>query len=392
MGLGLAFVTGLITSLHCIAMCGNFILTFAVTGEQKAVSRLSAALPHIYYSAAKLVSYGSIGLLAGFLGSFLNLGRFKGVVSIVGGLFMVLMALNMLNVHPSLRVFSMKMPAFMSRRVFKSANSANQFAPMFFGLMNGLMPCGPLQAMIIYAAGSGSPVAGAGTMLAFGLGTVPLMMSYGTFASFLAKKFKHQVTLVSALIIIILGLVVLNRGLVLSGFKYNFKYAQDTAITLLVGEPKGSSAKVNDQGVQEVKIDIQGGYVPNILTVEPGKKVRLTVNRPTGDACSDSIVFPQYGVDTKLKPFGTTVIEFTPDAAGVFPFTCGMGMYQGTLRVIPAGQGASGKPDLARNRLVAGGVLLAILITLSIKPPDKARLKEIVRTGNVRARPVPTDE
>lgn len=383
MGLWIVFVTGLVTSFHCVAMCGNFVLTFAISGEQKAKSWWSTFLPHLYYNGTKLLSYTVVGAAAGFLGSAVDLGGFKGALNIVAGGLMILMALNMLNVHPALRVFSFRMPRRLSAKLFKSAAQADTFGPAVFGLFNGLMPCGPLQAMVIFAAGSGSPITGGLTLLVFGLGTVPLMLFYGTFASSLAKRFKGQVALAGAVIIIILGLVVMNRGLVLTGFKYNIKYVSDKAIAMVIPPATTKADQSADGKVQNVKIDIRGGYVPNSLTVKPDIPVKLTVNRPGSDFCSERFVFPKFGIDQALKPNGTTVIEFTPTDTGQFTFTCGMGMYQGSLTVTAAGT-AAGTTNYAFNRFIIIAVILSFLLTLVLKPPDSRRLKEILTTGSLR--------
>jgi sulfite exporter TauE/SafE len=368
------FITGLITSLHCIAMCGNFVLTFSVTGQGKNASKLASILPQIYYNGAKLISYGTVGAMAGLLGAVLNLGKFRGWVSIIAGVFMILLALNMLDVHPWLRVFSVRMPKFITRRIFKSAQREDQFAPVFFGLINGFMPCGPLQAMVLYAASTGSALSGSATMLAFGLGTVPLMLFYGTFASYLAKRFQKPMMVFAAIVVIVLGLVVLNRGLVLNGFKYNFKYAQDNIASLFVeSEQKPvETVETGTSKVQERRIDIQGRYVPDTLDVKVGSKVRITFYRPDNDACSEYIVFPAFGIDKRLKPFGETVIEFTPKEAGTFTFTCGMGMYQGTLNV--TGSGGTVKistADIWRNRLIAFIIVLGMTLTVGLKVFEK---------------------
>lgn len=385
MGLWVIFLTGLVTSLHCVAMCGNFVLTFALNGEQSAKSRWTTILPHLYYNGAKLISYTVVGAAAGLLGSAIDLGSYQGGVNIIAGMFMVLMALNMMNLHPALRVFSFRMPRKLSAKLFKSAAQADTFAPAVFGLFNGIMPCGPLQAMVIFAASSGSPVQGSLTMLVFGLGTVPLMLTYGTFASTLAKKYKGQMALAGAIIIMILGLVVMNRGLVLTGFKYNAKYISDKAIAMVI-PPKSAEAGLSKNAkVQDVKIDIQGGYVPSSLTVKQGVPVRMTVNRPGDDFCSERLVFPKYGIDKALTPKGTTVIEFTPDETGQFTFTCGMGMYQGTLNVTASGAADNKDVNYAFNRFLLGAGILSLILTFVIKPPNKKRLMEIIKTGNLRA-------
>lgn len=385
MSLWVIFLTGLVTSLHCVAMCGNFVLTFAINGEHSAKSKFSAILPHLYYNGAKLISYSVVGAAAGLVGSAINLGKYQGGVNIVAGMFMVLMALNMMNLHPALRVFSFRMPRKLSAKLFKSAAQADTFAPAVFGLFNGIMPCGPLQAMVIYAASSGGPIQGSMTMLVFGLGTVPLMLTYGTFASTLAKKYKGQMALAGALIIMILGLVVMNRGLVLSGFKYNIKYVSTKAIAMIIPPKSAEAGQSADAKVQNVKIDIQGGYVPNSLTVKQGVPVRMTINRPGDDFCSERLVFPKYGIDKKLKAKGTSVIEFTPGETGQFTFTCGMGMYQGTLNVTASGAAENNNVNYGFNRFVLGAGVLSLLLTFVIKPPNKKRLIDIFKTGNLRA-------
>ena len=83
--------------------------------------------------------------------------------------------------------------------------------------MNGLMPCGPLQAMQLYALGTGSFLAGALSMFIFSLGTVPLMFGLGALSSLLSSKFTSRMMKVSAALVLLLGLVMVNRGLALSG-------------------------------------------------------------------------------------------------------------------------------------------------------------------------------
>lgn len=334
MGLWAVFLTGLVTSLHCVAMCGSFVLTFAITGKKNGQTKLSAFFPHLIYNSTRMISYFAVGLAAGFLGSAVDLGSYKGLVSIVAGVLMVLLALNMLNVHPWLRFLSFRLPRRLTDKVFSSAEQADAFAPAIFGLFSGLMPCGPLQAMVLYAAGSGSPGRGGLIMLLFGLGTVPLLLAYGTVASSLAKRFSKQLAVIGALIIIILGLATVNRGLVLVGFKYNFSYAAQQVTKLFVPDPP-VTAVPRDVKTQNVTIHTIDGYVPNTITVKRSVPVRLTIINPGNDMCTESIVFPSEGIDKKLRPYGTTVITFIPKKGGTFVFSSGCGMWQGTLVVTP---------------------------------------------------------
>jgi len=60
------------------------------------------------------------------------------------------------------------------------------------GLLNGFMPCGPLQAMQLYALGTGSFIAGATSMFMFSLGTVPLMFGLGAISSIAGGKLRKR--------------------------------------------------------------------------------------------------------------------------------------------------------------------------------------------------------
>ena len=81
------------------------------------------------------------------------------------------------------------------------------------GLLNGLMPCGPLQAMQIYALGTGSFIKGALSMFLFSLGTVPLMLMVGIVFNLVKGKRKILLNKIAVTLILVLSLTMVNRGL-----------------------------------------------------------------------------------------------------------------------------------------------------------------------------------
>lgn len=85
--------------------------------------------------------------------------------------------------------------------------------------------------------------------------------------------------------------------------------------------------------VQTARIRVKGGYDPDTIVVEKGRPVRLEFYRDETASCSDTVVFPDFGIARPLPAFRTTPVEFTPDRAGEFPFTCGMSMLRGRLIV-----------------------------------------------------------
>lgn len=95
-------------------------------------------------------------------------------------------------------------------------------------------------------------------------------------------------------------------------------------------------AAVRETGLQEVDVTVKGGYAPDTIVVKQGQPVRLNFYRDETSACSEQVVFGDFGVVRDLPAFKTTPVEFTPGQAGEFVFTCGMNMLRGKLIVTPA--------------------------------------------------------
>lgn len=325
MGYGILFVVGLITSLHCIAMCGGINLSQCVSykfadGETSKVSKLK---PSLLYNLGRVISYTIVGGIVGALGSVISFsGTAKGIVAIISGVFMVIMGLNMLNIFPWLKRFNPRMPKIFGNKVH---NNNGKHGPLYVGLLNGLMPCGPLQAMQIYALGTGSFFAGALSMFLFSLGTVPLMFGFGAVSSFLSGKFTHRMMKVSAVLVMILGVIMLSRGLSLSGV--NVVYASSG------GSSSGNIAKI-EGNYQTVTTNLESGKYPPIV-VQKGIPVKWNMKADASNinGCNGTITIPKYNIQKKLVP-GDNIIEFTPDADGNIPYTCWMGMISSNIKVV----------------------------------------------------------
>jgi plastocyanin domain-containing protein len=83
--------------------------------------------------------------------------------------------------------------------------------------------------------------------------------------------------------------------------------------------------------VQEIAVTVKGGYTPDMIVVQAGQPVRLLFYRDETAECSERVVFESFGIDQVLPAFETTAVEFTPPAAGEYPFRCGMSMLKGRL-------------------------------------------------------------
>ena len=98
-------------------------------------------------------------------------------------------------------------------------------------------------------------------------------------------------------------------------------------------ERSSATAVATAGGVQEVGITVKGGYTPAVVHAKEGTPLRLIFDRQETSSCSEEIVIGDFGIKRFLPAFQKTVVELTPDRAGRFDFTCGMGMLHGTLIV-----------------------------------------------------------
>ena len=328
MGYGLLLLVGFLTSFHCVGMCGPLIVGYAA---KNATGGLRSYGSHLLYGAGKTISYTFIGGLFGAFGSVIAFTPFtQGVVGVAAGLFLILFGLHMLNVFPSLRHFQFKAPAFLMRFVGKQYRRNR--SPFVIGLLNGLMIiCGPLQAMYVMAAGTGSWSEGATTLLFFGLGTLPLLLGFGFLTSLLSANLAPKLLKASGVVVIALGALMLNRGLAVTGSGTDFsalvaRLSQELS-PIVVESPSRESE-------QTITMDVlKNRFSPNKFTLRKGVPVKWVIDAKELNECNKVIVVPQYGLEIKLRP-GVQTIQFTPQESGVVPWSCWMGMIPGSFIVV----------------------------------------------------------
>jgi plastocyanin domain-containing protein len=96
---------------------------------------------------------------------------------------------------------------------------------------------------------------------------------------------------------------------------------------------RSSGAAALAGGVQEIEIEVRGGYDPGVVRVKRGVPARLVFNRQDASSCSEEVVIPEFGIRKFLPSFQKTSVELTPTTAGTFEITCGMSMLHGKLVV-----------------------------------------------------------
>ncbi len=173
MNLIAAFLLGLAGSLHCAAMCGPLIL--AVQAARASTSQARGFLsPTLAYHFGRLLTYISIGALAGLLGAAVAMAGFQRWLSLAAGGVILLGTLAPWRAQFAGRAVSVVKAKF---AVLLRRRSAS--VTILLGALNGLLPCGLVYVAAAAAAAAGSASGGAVTMAAFGAGTIPILASLG---------------------------------------------------------------------------------------------------------------------------------------------------------------------------------------------------------------------
>lgn len=364
LGYGMLFVVGLLTSVHCVAMCGGIALSQSLgapSGGAEAAKgsagKAARLLPGLLYNSGRVLSYALIGGIVGALGSaFAFSPAGKGAIAGAAGLFMVYLGLKMLGVLPSLPASPLRLPAGLDRAIGRLRSFAAGRGPFAVGLLNGLMPCGPLQTMQLYALGTGSFLAGALSMFVFALGTLPLMLGFGLMAALLPRKTLPALLKAGAVLVIVLGAVTLARAANLAGLSLPGLAAGRGSSSLALiqdgfrpasGGGGAASEKAGEgivatlgEGSQSVVTGFKDGqYLP--FTVQAGVPLKWTIRVRDSDlnGCNNPLTVPAYAISKTLVP-GDNLVEFTPKEPGSITYTCWMGMVSSRITVVSSLSGA----------------------------------------------------
>lgn len=343
MSYGLILVLGLLTGFHCVGMCGGFVLSYTANAARLGQP---SYLAHVLYGTGKTLSYTGIGATFGLLGAIITFTPFlRGMAGLVAGAFLIIFGLNMLGFLAPLRRLRMKIPAPLAKSIDRKAHAST--GPFTIGLLNGLMiACGPLQAMYVMAAGTGSALEGAKMLFTFGIGTLPVLLSFGLLTTMISGALTHRLLRASGAIVVILGAVMINRGLILIGSGHDLRSMITTLSAALGTSPETPAAPAGD--VQTIAMDVvRSGYAPNHFILRQGVPVKWVINGKEITNCNKRIVVPSLGLEFDVVD-GEQIIEFTPVSPGIIPWSCWMGMLHGDFVVIGYGTAvadAQAKPE-----------------------------------------------
>lgn len=341
--LWIIFLTGLtVGGLTCLAVQGGLLASVIASREEEDLESGNAKKPSLWpitaFLAAKFVAYTFLGFLLGLFGQALSLSdNTRAIMQLLAGVYMVLVALNLLEVHPIFRYVILQPPKFLTRKIRNQSRSKDIFAPALLGAMTVFIPCGTTLAMEALAISTGNPLWGALVMGVFVLATTPMFFGLGVLTAKLGDLFRKKFLKIAAIAVIYLGVTSINGSLILLDAPITLeKLAQASPIQVnLTGEEETAYTGTIVDGIQSYDINItSAGYSPNYLQVKKDEKVRLNLHSSDVYSCALAFRIPSLGIVKNLKPTGDDSVEFTPIKSGRITFACSMGMYSGIIEVI----------------------------------------------------------
>jgi len=213
---GTAFVIGIIASLStCMAVVGGLLLSMSATFAKEG----DKIKPQLMFHGGRIVSFFILGGVIGAIGSAFTLntsGTF--VLSLIIGIVMLILGINLLDVFPWAKKLQPSMPKFIAKHAHGVSKLNHTLTPLLVGVATFFLPCGFTQSMQLYALTTGSFLTGGLTMLSFALGTLPVLalISFSSFS--IQKSTKAGIFFKSAgLIVIMFALFNLINSLVVIG-------------------------------------------------------------------------------------------------------------------------------------------------------------------------------
>lgn len=206
-GLALGFVT----SFHCVGMCGPIAIALPLQGATKTQRFIGGIL----YNLGRTTTYTIFGVVLGSIGQGLGALGFQKWVSIIAGMLMIVTALSPKMVKSNFNpesIFSKIMDNIKSglKRLFSIKSYGSLYT---IGILNGLLPCGPLYMAFIISTGTGNAFTAAIFMAMFGLGTLPLLFAVTILGNFISVPIRNRINNILPILLVLIGILFILRGL-----------------------------------------------------------------------------------------------------------------------------------------------------------------------------------
>ena len=211
--MGALLLTGLVGSIgHCLGMCGPLVI---LAGARYPKQGVSATPYHVLYHGARILVYTVLGFISGALGGAIGklavAAKIPGMVSLVIGLFVVLLGFSYLGWLPFWKR-SIESNGWWQRTLKSVMKTPGTKGVMILGALNGILPCGLVYQSLFIAGASGNPWVGALGMFLFGLATLPALVLFGVGAQMISFRARKWLFWAGGVFVIIVGVLLIMRG------------------------------------------------------------------------------------------------------------------------------------------------------------------------------------
>lgn len=195
-----SFIIGLIASVSsCLAIVGGLVLSLSAKVMQD--DGKSPKKPFILFHLGRVLGFALLGGILGLVGKAIGINfMLSAILGLIASAVMILLGLNLVGVFKKSKV---TLPSNLFN-YFRKVEHAT-IAPILIGVGTFFLPCGFTQSMQVTALSSGSFISGMGLMLAFALGTLP-MLALLSFSSVSFAHSKHAPLFFKSAGVVVIGL------------------------------------------------------------------------------------------------------------------------------------------------------------------------------------------
>lgn len=314
----------------CAALVGGLLLAFSsahAKSSQEKTSFFDRIEPTMFFQVGRVLGFMLFGGLLGLVGSSLQpTPLFTAILSGFIAIIMIWFGTQLTGLFPRLASYQLTLPSWIAQALHLLPSQQTVYSPIhaaLIGTFTFFVPCGFTQVAQLYAVSTASVLDAGIVMGIFALTTIPGLTSVSLLGNFTHTSKTVVLTQFIGVVIMMMGIYsLLSAGNLLM------------ASSSLGGKHAARMGASDSTDIQVIEMTQKSfGYFPKTFTVKKGIPVRWIIDSQDQYSCASSIVLAKYGINTTLMP-GKNVFEFTPKQAGTLNFSCSMGMYTGTIKVV----------------------------------------------------------
>ncbi|OGC76128.1 hypothetical protein A2619_02100 [candidate division WWE3 bacterium RIFOXYD1_FULL_39_9] len=311
----------------CAALVGGLLLALsnqwnkAYGGNTK-----KNFIPFVLFNSGRLLSFALLGALLGIVGSYLKLSLSStAFLTLAIAIVMIILGLQMLDVSWA-RKIKLTTPKFIAKRITDENKFKGKYMPFVVGVLTFFLPCGFTLIAQTSALNAGNMVSSGAMMLAFALGTLPMLalISFTSVKMLADPKFSKIFNTVAGIVIIFFSIYSVNSQLNVLGLP------SLSDIKVPAQSNEGKALAISDTYVGDVQYlqmeATEFEYFPKVVRLKAGVPVKWEFYNNGAQGCAQAVAARGlYQGVFVLKP-GLNETEFTPRNKGTYKITCTMGM------------------------------------------------------------------